>query len=343
MNISDLSGKLKKELGDSFITSAKEVANVERVPTGIYPVDYATGGGFPRGMISILWGAEGSTKTNLALKAIANNQLLNPDQTNVFIDMEHSFDPKWAELHGVDLSEDKFALFKPQYGEQAVDILQKVIQAEDAGVVVLDSIGDLTTVNEYESTSDKMSVGGNAMLVTKMTKKVILDLAKQAQKGLFPTPIFINQMRTKIGVMYGSPDSMPGGNKLKHASALTLRLTGKDLIDPAINKDRPAYKEVSGSIVKTKVPTLHKTFKFQYPIINQGGLHVGEIDDWNTIAAQLKDLGWMVKEGQKVHFNNQTFPTFKAVRELLYSDPALIANVRGQIMAARMGEVYNVE
>jgi recombination protein RecA len=342
-NISELQTQLKKEHGEKFITQPDEVIDVDRAPTGVYPLDYAMGGGFPRGKYSVIWGPESSGKTNLALKALAMNQFLEPEKKAVFIDVEHSFDQKWAQMLGVDINPKRLAVIQPHYAEQAVDILQMMLAAEDIGCLVFDSVGAMVTTNEEESTANKQAVGGAALLITKMYKKMMVGFSKAATEGRYPTVIFINQMRAKIGVMFGSPDDMPGGKAFRHGSAMTLKVYGKDEIDTKINPDRPAFKKITGQIVKQKCPTLSRTFEVWFPVINQGGLKIGHVPDWNTIGNQLKDLGWMSKEGKKVVCFGEEFGTYKAVKEHLYADHALIQSVRDKIMEARMEEIYGVE
>jgi len=341
--ISDLQGELKKAHGEKFITQPDEVVEVDRLPTGLYPLDYAMGGGFPRGKYSVIWGPESSGKTNIALKALALNQKLEPDKKCVFLDVEHSFDQKWAKMLGVDISPDRLAVIQPHYAEQAVDILQMMLAAEDIGALVFDSIGAMVTTNEEQSTAEKQAVGGAALLITKMYKKMMVGFSKAATEGRYPTLIFINQMRAKIGVMFGSPDDMPGGKAFRHGSAMTLKVYGKDEFDTKINDEHPAYKKITGQIVKHKCPTLNRTFEVWFPVINQGGLRIGQVPDWNTIGNQLKDLGWMTKEGKKVICFGDEFNTYKAVKEHLYSNPKLIQTIRDKIMEARMEEVYGLE
>lgn len=341
--ISDLQNTLKATHGEKFIVHANECIDVDRNPTMLYPLDYAMGGGFPRGKYSVIWGPESSGKTNIALKAMAENQIQEPTKKCVFLDVEHSFDEKWAKMLGVDTSPERLAVIQPHYAEQAVDILQMMLAAEDVGLILFDSVGAMVTTNEEESTASKQAVGGAALLITKMYKKMMVGFSKAATEGRYPTVIFINQMRAKIGVMFGSPDDMPGGKAFRHGSAMTLKVYGKDEIDTKINPDHPAYKKITGQIVKHKCPTLSRSFELWFPVINQGGLRIGQVPDWNTIGNQLKDLGWMYKEGKFVMCFGEKFNTYKAVKEKLYADRKLIQSVRNQILEAKLEEVYGVE
>ncbi len=339
MKISQVTDKLKEAHGDKFVTTVDDLIDGERIPTGIWPLDYATGGGLPMGMVSILWGLESSGKTNLALKAMANFQKMEPKKTCIFVDIEHSFDPSWAMRLGVDVNPKKFQIIRPHYGEMAVDIVQSLLMADDCGVLIFDSVGALTTKNTQESTSEKASVGGAAKLMTTMMNKIVPALNFAAMKENYPTPIIINQMRQKIGIMFGNPDTMPGGIALKHHSALTLKVYGSD----ESAKDDPnitAFKKITGSIAKTKIKTCQKKFEFLFPITNTGGRKIGYIDDWNTISSQMKDLGWLTKLTKTVKCLDQEYPTYKAAREALYANPDTIQAVRQAILDKRFEIIY---
>jgi recombination protein RecA len=342
VKVAELQKALKKRHGAKYVTSVEDLAQVVRLPTGIYPFDYQTGGGFPKGKMSIIWGSESTGKTNMALKAIAMNQLLNPDEVNVFLDIEGGFDVQWATLMGVDVHADNFYINKPDYAEQAVDILQTVMKAEDVGIVVLDSIGAMVTTNEEQSTAEKASVGGTAKVVTRMINKMIPALAQSARNEHYPSLLVINQMRAKIGVMFGSPDTMNGGKALAHASALTVRMTGKDIIEPSINKERPAFKFMTATVVKFKVPVLAKKSEFSFPVINQGGLRVGVVDDWKTLASQMKDRGWLYKEGKTVHCFDEKYSTYKAVEKYFKENRELMIGLRAKLVEESMADLYKV-
>ena len=341
MKLDDLQKTLKKKHGDNFVTEAVELGDVERLPIGLYPFDFASGGGFPRGKLSIVWGRESTGKTNLLLKAIAANQRLEPKKRNVFIDVEHSFDKKWARKLGVNVS--KLALFKPDYGEQAVDIIQACMQTDDVGVIGIDSIAALIPTNEMDSTAEKAQVGGNALLVSKLMKKSVLELSKAQRRGNFPTIIAINQYRLKIGVMFGNPETQPGGNALRHTSGLTIHMRGKDIIDPAIDDKRPAFKEMKGKIEKFKVPILYQSFEFMFPVINKGGLKIGDIDSWKTVSAQLRDLEWMYKDGKVIRCLDAEFPTYKAVKEYFEENEEVYQMLQTNITDAFMSDMYDLD
>ncbi len=339
MKISEVQAALKKKHGDHYVTKATDPLDVERLPTDLYGFDFASGGGFPRGKTSIVFGKESTCKTNLVLKAIAMNQKLEPKQVNVFIDLENAFDRLWAERLGVNT--ENLVLFKPDYGEQAVDIIQSVLSSDDCGVVVIDSIASLVPVNEQDSTAEKAQVGGNALLISKMLKKCTLEQSKQARKCIFPTVIAVNQLRTKIGVLFGNPETQPGGHALRHASGLTVKMTGGNgVVDKNIHEKIPAYKEMKGVITKSKIPHLSKNFEFHFPVINKGGHRIGVVPDWPSIQSKLKDLGWLYKEGKEVHLLDSTFGTYKEAEAYLNEHEDVKFQLKQQIIEHYMAEAY---
>jgi recombination protein RecA len=239
-----------------------------------------------------------SLKTTMALKAIATNQQMNPDESNVFVDAENALDLDRAEELGVDTKTDKFVHILPDYAEQVVDIIEGLLHASDIGVIVLDSVSALSGYNETISSADKAVVGGTGLVIGKLYRKSTLALNKARREGRFPTFIAINQIRHKIGVMFGDNETVSGGNAFKFASSLTIRTYGKEIIDPKIHKDIPCWNECSVIIKKKKVPVLTRTTSFKMAMIPVGDLGVGQTNAWNTVVSHLKTLGMLVKDNK---------------------------------------------
>ena len=151
--------------------------------------------------------------------------------------------------------------------------------------------------NEVTSSSEKMSVGGAGLIVSKFYRKLTTCINQAKKQGRFPLVIAINQIRHKIGVMYGSPETMPGGFAFKFASKLTVRLYGKDVEDKKLSSSIPVYKEIAGELRKWKVPVCAKSFKMQMASASvPDKLTLGEVDSWNTVSTYLKSYGWLSKE-----------------------------------------------
>lgn len=342
MKLESVVGSMKKEHGDSAVTKGSELVDVERLPTGVFPFDLASGGGFPRGRTSIIFGPESSGKTNLALMAIALEQKINPEMQNVFVDVERSYDAKWAARLGVDTG--RLTVLHPEYAEQAVDMVDAVMQADDVSIVVLDSIAAMMTANEGESSAEKASVGGSSAVVGKLVRKATTNFGSQKRKGLFPTLLLINQIRHKIGVMFGDPETMPGGNSLKFASGLTVRLYGKGKVVKEIHPAIPAYKETKGVIKKHKVPIVSTGFEYDMLMIPHEGHMPGHCEDWNTVSNYLRNMGGLGKteDGKAWVMLGEEFKTLTAAKASLYSDVATEQKVKSHIIEKSLEAIYEV-
>lgn len=306
--------------------------DVPRIPTGVFAVDLALGGGIPQSRVTIIWGNESSGKTNLVLKAIGQGQKMFPDKQAVFIDAEHAYDPKWAALLGVDTS--RLIVIHPEYAEQAIDIIEQFLYATDVFIVALDSVAALSTQNEIDSSSEKTAVGGAALKLGTMFKKITVSFNKMRNSGLTP-PAFvaINQVRNKIGVLYGSPDVMPGGFAQKFAASCIIRLHGKNEVDKSIHPVLPAYKLTTATITKWKFPILNTSVEFRMQMVSGGGKFPGHCEDWNTVSTYLKELDYLTKgeKGGWVMFGTE-HKTLIDCKSALYGDVELLMETKAQII-----------
>lgn len=325
--------KVKKDYGNSIAKMGNEqYADTPRIPTGIFPFDLACGGGFPMGRVSIVFGPESSNKTNICLKAIGEGQKIYTDKKAVFIDAEGAYDPDWARLMGVDT--DALIVIHPEYAEQAVDIIEAFLYASDVFMVVLDSIAALSTQNEIESSAEKAAVGGASLVIGKLFKKATVSFNRMRNQGHIP-PAFIgiNQIRHKIGVMFGDPETQPGGNALKFAASFMVRVYGKNILDKKINPTMPAFKHTSVIIRKWKMPILASTAEFTMQTLAGGGQVPGHVNDWNTVGNYLRELDYLSKgeKGGWVMFGEE-YKTLEACREYLYGDSETLREAKAQII-----------
>ena len=212
-----------------------------------------------------------------------------PDKVCVFFDVENSFDPAWARLLGVDT--DKLVVIRPSFGEQLVDMIESALYTEDCGLVALDSIAAVITTAEMEKSAEGAQVGGATLLIGKLFRKTNLALAEADKKGRHPTLIYINQVRSKVGVIYGNPETMPGGNAPKFQANIILRVYGKNEMDTKISSTMPVKKEVKFVVNKWKCPILSASGTFSMATLPHAGLKVGQCADFNTISEYLKAWG----------------------------------------------------
>ncbi len=334
-SVAELTKQFKKTYGDSAAMIGGKMNNIQRIPTGMFAFDLASGGGFPRGRASIVYGPESSGKTNKAFKAIASHQRLWPDYKCAFIGIE-GFDGPWAAKLGVQV--DDLLVIRPDFAEQVVDITEGLLHADDCGLVVIDSLAAMIGAKEAEVEAEKAAVGGASVLVGKLVRKSTLAFNKADKEGRCPSLIYINQIRQKIGVMYGDPETTPGGGAPNFQAALKVRVYGKNVVDNAISKTMPIAKETTFVIKKWKVPIFAANGVYTMVTVPHGGFECGDTDDFNTVTQYAKQYGLLSKQpkaGWKL--GDLDFGTLGEIKELSRQDPTWWLQVKDQLMARVMG------
>jgi recombination protein RecA len=334
---SELVTKIVKDTSSAFASTRVESDDRERIPSGVFPFDLATGGGIPQGCMSILYGPESAGKTNLALRFVRSAQQMFPDKTCVFVDVERSLERTWVERMGID--PERLGHLKPAYGEDAVDWTEAALSASDVSLVVLDSIAAITPGNTIEKEAGRMDVAGNSALISRLMSKV--TFAQQMAAGLdqYPTLLCINQVRFKIGVMFGDPETQPGGKKLHHAARMIARIYGKNEVDKAVHPDLPAWKKTNIILKKWKCPIVNPQAQYHMAMIPANGLQPGEVDDWPTIRTYLKELDWMKKDGTKWMLLDKEYPTQKAIGEVVMEDTVFSRNLRQKMIEVLLKKI----
>jgi recombination protein RecA len=294
---------------------------IEVIPTGALAVDLALGvGGLPRGRVVEIFGPESSGKTTLMLHVIANAQ--KAGGLAAFIDAEHALDPSYAKKLGVNL--DDLLVSQPDSGEEALSICETLARSNALDVIVVDSVAALVPKAELEGEMGMATMGMQARLMSQALRKLTAVLNKAKT-----TCIFTNQMREKVGVMFGNPETTPGGKALKFYASVRIDIRRKDSIkDPA---GVVVGNHVKVKIVKNKVapPFAEAEFDILY---NQGINKEGSILDVGT------DIGVVDKKGAWLQFNGELIGQGKeAARQVLVEKPALAQNIVAAIMAKRAG------
>lgn len=333
---------IKKEKGDKVCVAGSQIPDVERILTGCFEFDYYTGG-FPRGRLSIVYGPESSGKSNVCYLAAASAQK-GPEHCNkaVWVDLEGTFDPSWAIQFGVDV--EKLIVIKPGYGEEAVDLIMAFLYASDVALVVVDSIAVMTAAKEVEKSAEGMDVGTASVLVKRLSNKIAICLSMEYRRGHSPAVIFVNQTRFKIGVMFGDPETMPGGQAMKFLSSLTVRLYGKNEMVKTIHPDLPVYKATNAVIKKAKVPVRAMNFEYKMAMMQTDDLRVGQTDSWNTVCGYLKAHGQLVK-GDKGGWTvlGVTYPTQVSIQEKYLFDPDYQAKLQALAISCTGAAKFLVE
>ena len=312
--------KLDKTYGKGTVMKMGDAAveDMEVIPTGSLGLDVALGvGGYPRGRVVEIYGPESSGKTTLTLHAIAEAQ--KNGGIAAFIDAEHAFDRYYAENLGIDI--ENLIISQPDNGEQALEITDNLIRSGAIDIIVIDSVAALTPKSEIEGEMGDSKMGLHARLMSQALRKLTGSISKTKC-----TVIFINQLREKIGVMFGNPETTTGGNALKFYCSVRLDIRRSTQI-------KNANGEVLGNktrvkVVKNKVAPPFKLVEFDI-VYGKGISKVGEIIDLGVDFEIIKKSGsWFSYDDTKLGQGRE------AVKELLLDNPELMDELEQKIKTA---------
>ena len=310
--------KIEKDFGKGSIMRMgdEQIEQVEVIPTGSVALDTALGvGGYPRGRIIEIYGPESSGKTTLAIHAIAEAQ--KQGGIAAFIDAEHAFDRFYAEKLGVDV--DNLWVSQPDNGEQALEIADQLIRSSAIDILVVDSVSALTPKKEIEGDMGDSAVGLQARLMSQALRKLTSTISKTNT-----CCIFINQLREKIGVMFGNPETTTGGNALKFYSSVRLDIRRVTSIKDG---DQVIGNQVRVKIVKNKVAPPFRKAEFEITF-GEGISKIGEIVDLGVQYGIIQKSGsWFSYNGTKLaQGRDATKAMIKDNPELAEELEALIKN-----------------
>ena len=319
--------KIEKDFGKGSIMKLGEEkidnveVNVEVIPSGSISLDVALGvGGYPKGRIIEIYGPESSGKTTLAIHAIAEAQ--KAGGIAAFIDAEHAFDRFYAAKLGVDV--DNLLISQPDNGEQALEIADQLIRSAAIDIVVVDSVAALTPKAEIEGDMGDNKVGLQARLMSQALRKLTATINKTNT-----TCIFINQLREKIGVMFGNPETTTGGNALKFYASVRLDIRKSSAIKDG---DEVIGNEVKVKVVKNKVAPPFRRAQFEI-LFGEGISRVGEIVDLGVEYGILEKSGsWFSYNGSKLAQGKE------GAKKVLKDNPELCEE-----LTAKIYEVINAK
>lgn len=311
--------KIEKDFGKGSIMRMgdEQIEQVEVIPTGSVALDTALGvGGYPRGRIIEIYGPESSGKTTLAIHAIAEAQ--KQGGIAAFIDAEHAFDRFYAEKLGVDV--DNLWISQPDNGEQALEIADQLIRSSAIDILVVDSVAALTPKKEIEGDMGDSAVGLQARLMSQALRKLTSTISKTNT-----CCIFINQLREKIGIMFGNPETTTGGNALKFYSSVRLDIRRVTSIKDG---DQVIGNQVRVKIVKNKVAPPFRKAEFEITF-GEGISKIGEIVDLGVQYGIIQKSGsWFSYNGTKLAQGRD------ATKAMIKDNPELAEELEGLIKNA---------
>lgn len=308
--------KIDKDFGKGSVMLMNERVDVEQgvISTGSIGLDMALGiGGLPKGRVVEIYGPESSGKTTIAIHVIAEAQ--KKGGMCAFIDAEHAFDSVYAKKLGVDI--DNLLISQPDYGEQALEIADRLILSGALDVVVIDSVAALVPKSELEGEMGDSKMGLHARLMSQALRKLTATISKTNS-----CCIFINQLREKIGVMFGNPETTTGGNALKFYASVRLDIRRMSTIKDG---DSSIGNHVKVKVVKNKVAPPFRQAEFDI-IYGEGISKVGEIIDMGV------ELGIVQKSGSWFSYNNDKLGQGReAVKQLMLDNPEMANEIETRI------------
>ncbi|MBQ3043848.1 MAG: recombinase RecA [Alistipes sp.] len=323
--LSAVMDKIEKDFGKGSIMrmSSDSVTDVPVISTGSITLDMALGvGGYPKGRVIEIYGPESSGKTTLAIHAIAEAQ--KAGGIAAFIDAEHAFDSYYAQKLGVDV--DNLLVSQPDNGEQALEIADSLIRSSAIDIIVIDSVAALTPKAEIEGDMGDSKMGLQARLMSQALRKLTASISKTKT-----VCIFINQLRDKIGVIYGNPETTTGGNALKFYASVRIDIRRTSVIKDG---EEQLGTRTKVKVVKNKVAPPFKKAEFDI-MFGEGISKLGEIIDLGVDYEIIRKSGsWFSYGDRKIGQGRD------AVKEALKSDPALMEEIELRVRDA-MQEARN--
>jgi recombination protein RecA len=315
--------QIEKQFGKGSIMRLGEAhaVNVETIPTGSISLDLALGGGIPKGRIIEIYGPESSGKTTVCLHAVAEIQ--KKGGTAAYVDAEHALDPAYAKKLGVDT--DKLLISQPDSGEQALEVVETLVRSNAVDIIVVDSVAALVPQAEIEGDMGDAHMGLQARLMSQALRKLtgVINRSKT-------TVIFVNQLRMKIGVMFGNPETTTGGNALKFYASVRMDIRRISQIKQG---DSVIGNHVRVKVVKNKVAPPFREAEFDI-MYNQGISREGDVIDLAVTHGVVEKSGaWYEYKGEKIAQGRE------AAKNFLVENPKVLDEVaKATVEAAQKSE-----
>ena len=354
-NLDAILKEINRKYGEWTIRCANEYPILPRIPTGIFSLDACIGGGIPKGRICIFAGNESTGKTTVAKLSMAQFQKTCKNCLNyydtcscdqfvphkaVFVDMEGAFDPNWFKALGGSIED--LLLIQPEFAEQAVDITEALIRSGEVDIVVVDSIAMMSPADEIDKSAEDLLVGTHARLMNRMMRSVQAGMNSLGMSNEHkPSVILINQVRSKIGVMYGDTTTLPGGWGQKFASSITIKFTGRPSErireDGAKKDDPPVAVQIRFFVDKNKTFTPYQAGMFTLYIADSNLGDKGAINNQEQIVNYAIKFGIVEKSGAWLSLEGNQYQGKHALVDALLQDTSL----ESRLKEATLLKIYN--
>lgn len=348
-NLNYLLKEINKKYGEGTVRTANEFPDLTRIPTGIFALDASIGGGIPKGRICIFSGNESTGKTSVAKMALAQfqstckNCLLKLNKCNcgntephvaVMVDIEGAFDPNWFTTLGGNV--DDLILFQPEFAEQGVDVVEALVRSGEVDIIVVDSVAMMSPADEIEKSSEDLLVGTHARLMNRMMRSVQSGMNSLGMGSRKPSVILINQLRQKVGVLYGDNTTLPGGLGQKFASSITVKFTARpsELVyaDKGKKDDSPLGVTIRFNVTKNKTFVPLKTGMFILYVADSKLGAKGSINIEEQIVDYAVNYGVIEKSGAWFTMGNEQYQGKNSVIEALINDDSLRDDITQKTM-----------
>jgi recombination protein RecA len=341
-----------KAHGEGILMRPGATVKFNVIPTGIFILDFALLGGWPQGFVSMTYGYHSTAKSTIFLNGVREFQRKHDDKYVVWIDAEGLYDEEWARMIGVDTH--RIIVARPEYGEQAVDILEHMIQQPSVGLIVLDSIPACAPMKVLENSAEDDTMAALARLMGKMCSKITTRINAERRKGHYVTIWNINQIRNKVGFVLGSPRHLPGGFQINHVPTtkvwlkLTKEVEGKDEFDNVV----PDYNEQAFEIEKRKHGSSINSGAFDLILNPKSKVRQGCVDNVDTTVAFAKKFGFIrggggnfsllteklgyienTRTGERREKPHTKFAKLDDIKQFLYENEEELATLQRSIIA----------
>lgn len=339
--LGDLMSQVNKSMGDRFIIPAKKLPDFTVVDSGIFLLDYALLGGLGQSSINMIYGYEASGKTTVALRYIAGAQRKYPDKKALFVDLEGTFDCLWAEACGIDL--DRLYVARPDTGEQAVDMIEGAMLANDASIIVMDSMPALSPSKILTKSAEDATMAERARLLGTLCTKCLSAISKGSKKGHRPIFLMINQFRTNIATMFGDKRMLPGGQQPKYAcrTMIEIKKVKEHLVKSESGSEIVDYNDVAFKIKKHKsgMGIAAGEFKLVRNATNElGSAAIDEVQAVSNIARKYS-LQTGAGSSHKLVDVDEKFTRLSEVYSYLLSNNSYYLNLKRALISMRRQEL----